>query len=183
MIINMENNPVMRQIGATKIVAILRGLSEDKVFSVVRALTAGGVKVVELTMDTPGALTMIERLIAENMEGVYVGAGTVLNPAAVREACAAGAQFIITPMFDQRTVEEALKENRPIIPGVMTPTEIYAAGQAGAAAVKLFPASVLGPRFIREVCTPLPHVPIIPTGGIHPENAVSYMEAGAFALG
>lgn len=183
MILNGENNPVMRKIEETKIIAILRGLSEEKVISVVRALAAGGVRVVELTMDTPGALTMIERLREEWIAGVHVGAGTVLNPVMVREACAAGAQFIVTPMLDRTTVEEALKLGRPIIPGVMTPSEIFAAGQAGASAVKLFPASILGPRFVREVRTPLPTPPMIPTGGIHPGNAADYIEAGALAVG
>lgn len=182
-IINVENSFVMQQIGATKIVAILRGLSEEKVIRVVKALVAGGVNVVELTMDTPGASRMIGRLQEEAIDGLCVGAGTVLNPAMVREACAAGAQFIITPMLDRSTVDEAVRLDRPIIPGVMTPSEIFAAGQAGASAVKLFPASILGPRYVREVSTPLPNPPMIPTGGIHPENAASYLEAGAFALG
>lgn len=181
--LNGEYKHVMQQIGETKIVAILRGLPEGKLIPVVKALVAGGVRAIELTMDTPGALPMISRLAEEDIDGLYIGAGTVLNPAMVREACAAGAQFIITPMLDLVTVEEAVKLDRPIIPGVMTPTEIFAAGQAGAAAVKLFPASILGPRFVREVRTPLPSPPMIPTGGIHPENAARYVQSGAFALG
>src|SRR5690625_2580 len=133
---------VMQQIETSKVIAIARGIHEKAWLPSVKALVAGGVHIIELTTDTPGALRMIERVAEAGLEKVRIGAGTVLQPSMVRDAVAAGAEFILTPMFDEAVIEEAMRLSCPIFPGVMTPSEIFAAGQAGAVAVKLFPASI-----------------------------------------
>src|SRR5690606_28878931 len=111
------------------------------------------------------------------------GAGTVLDPAAAVAAIQSGAAFLFAPDLNEKVIEVANRHGRLAIPGVMTPTEMVNAAEAGAQAVKLFPANVLGPAFIRQVRAPLPHIPVIPTGGIGPDNAGAFIEAGAIAVG
>src|SRR5690606_13824537 len=117
-----------------------------------------------------GAYETIERL-ASSMQGkAAIGAGTVLDPAAAVAAIQSGAAFLFAPNLNEKVIEVANRHGRLAIPGVMTPTEMVKAAEAGAQAVKLFPAIVLGPAFVRQVRAPLPHIPVIPTGGIGPDN-------------
>lgn len=165
------------------VVAILRGAKVETVTQVATALYQGGLRALEITVDAPGALTMIERLRAELPDDLILGAGTVLDAPTARAAVQAGCDFIFTPTLELGVIEMGNRYDRMVIPGTMTPTEMQTAIMAGAAAVKLFPASVVGPDFIRQVKAPLPHIPIIATGGVHAGNAAEYIRAGAVALG
>lgn len=165
------------------VIAVMRGMKVSTVIQVARSLRAGGVDVLEVTVDAPGALTMIEEVTRELGDEALVGAGTVLDAETARACILAGAQFIFTPALNPDVIAMANRYSRPVIPGVMTPTEIMQACTAGAPAVKIFPAGALGPAFIRQVRGPLSHVPLIPTGGVDFRNAGEFIKAGAVAVG
>jgi 2-dehydro-3-deoxyphosphogluconate aldolase/(4S)-4-hydroxy-2-oxoglutarate aldolase len=165
----------------SRVVAIIRKLAPEHLPNVAAALVDGGIRTMEVTLDTPGALGMIERLAKDPR--IAVGAGTVLDPESARLAILAGARLIVTPTFSPAVIRTARRYGALVIPGAMTPTEILAAWECGADAVKLFPASSLGPRYVREVKGPLPQVRIMATGGVTPENARDYIQNGADLLG
>lgn len=165
------------------VIAVIRGLETRTALEAATALYEGGITVLEVTVDTPGAYETIERL-ASSMQGkALIGAGTVLDPAAAVAAIQSGAAFLFAPNLNEKVIEVANRHGRLAIPGVMTPTEMVRAAAAGAPAVKLFPASVLGPGFIKQVKAPLPHIPVIPTGGVDERNAADFIRAGAAAVG
>lgn len=165
------------------VIAVLRGLAPEQAIDAADALYQGGITVLEVTVDAPKALESVEAL-AQSMKGkALVGAGTVLDPASAAAAIRAGAAFLFAPNLNEEVIKTANRYGRMVIPGVMTPTEMVRAAEAGALAVKLFPANVVGPGFIKQVRAPLPHIPIIPTGGIGPDNAAEYIRAGAIAVG
>lgn len=170
-------------IGNSGLIAVLRGFDPETSIKTAEALVAGGVRVLEVTVDSPGALEAIEALSAHLGEDGLVGAGTVLDAETAVLAMRAGARFLFAPNLNEAVIDAALRYGRIAIPGVMTPTEMVRAAQAGAPVVKLFPASIVGPDFIKQVRGPLPHIPIIPTGGIDEHNAVDYIRAGAIAVG
>lgn len=147
-----------------------------------RALAAGGVTAIEVTLTTPGALALIAQL-RDSEPSLLVGAGSVLSAAAAREAIAAGAQYIVSPVFDAGVLAAAHAQDRPMCPGAYTPTEILAAYSAGADVVKVFPADTLGPAFIKGVLAPMPFLPLMPTGGVTPQNVGDWISAGAVAVG
>ena len=165
-------------------IAILRGIEPSRLPALVRALAEGGIRAVEVTLNSPGAMRSIEALCADvGDRGVAVGAGTVLDRRSARDAVSAGATFLVAPNVDPLTVGWAVDHGIPVLPGAMTPSEILVAWSAGASAVKLFPASVVGPAFVREVRGPLPDVPLVPTGGITAATAGAFIGAGAIAVG
>ena len=168
------------------VVAIGRRVAADAAPDVAAALADGGVRAFELTLNDPeaDALRSIEAVarVAPGL-GLEVGAGTVLSIEAAQRAIDAGATFLVSPHFDPALVAWAAARVIPAFPGCATPTEVFAAWQAGAAAVKLFPASVLGPAFIRELRGPFPDIPVIPTGGVTVETVPSFIAAGAVAVG
>lgn len=168
------------------VVAIGRHVSAERAPEIAGALAAGGVLAFELTLNEPEgealrAIESIARLAAEL--GVEVGAGTVLSIAAAGRAIDAGATFLVMPHLDPELVAWAASRGIPTFPGCATPTEIFAAWNAGAAAVKLFPASSVGPAFVRELRGPFPDIPLVPTGGVTLESAPSFIAAGAIAIG
>lgn len=150
---------------------------------VIHALHAGGVRAVELTMTTPGALALVEELARWMGGELLVGAGSVLGTDAVRRAVDAGAEYVVSPVFRQAVVDEAHRLGVPAMPGAFTPTEILAAHDAGADLVKVFPADTLGPAFIKGVLAPMPFLRLMPTGGVTPDNAGDWLRAGAHAVG
>ena len=176
--------PVPDAISGPRIIAIARGLEPDRLARIADGLLAGGIHAFEVTLDSPGALPAIESLV-RRFEGtpLRVGAGTVLDVEAAAAAVDAGATFLVSPHGDADIVRWAVAASVPVFPGAMTPTEIVAMWAAGATAVKVFPASAVGPSFIREVRGPLRHVPLIPTGGITAETVGAYIAAGATAVG
>jgi 2-dehydro-3-deoxyphosphogluconate aldolase/(4S)-4-hydroxy-2-oxoglutarate aldolase len=173
-----------RQIVDGRVIAIARGLDPGRLPAVLDALVAAGITAVEITMNSPGALDSIEALRART-DGLslIVGAGTVLDPGAAEAAVAAGAAFLVAPNVDLPTIAWAVSRGIPILPGAMTPTEILVAWAAGVPAVKVFPASLLGPTFVREIRGPMPDIPLVPTGGVSAETANAFLDAGAVAVG
>lgn len=164
----------------TRVIAVLRGLNPDRLDTVAQILREAGMGAIEVTMDSPEAARSIERLAHS---GPSVGAGTVMSVAEAETAVAAGATFLVAPHTDQTVVRWAVERGIPMIPGALTPTEVMAAWDAGVAAVKVFPASVGGPAFLKALRGPLGGIPLIPTGGITAENAGAFLDSGAVAVG
>ena len=173
-------------IASSGVIAIARGVDAAKVSAIGLALLRGGVSAFELTLNEPedGALDAI-REVATRFAGsdLLLGAGTVLSVASAQRAVDAGARFIVSPHTDPELIAWATKHGIPIFPGAFTTSEILAGWRAGATAVKLFPASVAGPAGLREIRGPLPHIPLIPTGGVSAETAGAFIQAGAVAVG
>jgi len=160
------------------VIGIIRVSSAQDLIRIAKALHEGGLSCLEITMTTPGALRAIEEA-REELPDVLMGAGTVLDAATARQAILAGAQFLVTPTVKLDVIETAHRYGVPVIPGAMTPTEILTCWEAGADMVKVFPASVLGPGFIKALHGPLPQIPLVPTGGITADNAGEFIRAGA----
>ncbi len=167
----------------TRLIGIVRSATPVDLVEACRSLYAGGVKCVEITLNSPGALHAVERVRADLPAGCIIGIGTVVDADTARQALSSGAQFIVTPIVDAKTIELVHSRSAPILPGAYTPTEIYTAWKAGATMVKLFPATNLGPSFVREVLAPLPEIKLCPTGGVTLQNARDWFDAGATALG
>ena len=166
------------------VVAIARRVSAETAPSVADALAEGGVLAFEITLNEPvaGALRAIES-IAARAPGLAIGAGTVLSIEAAQLAIDAGATFLVMPHTDPELVGWAAMRGIPTLPGAFTPSEVLAAWRAGAAAVKLFPASVAGPAFVRECRGPFPEIPLVPSGGVTVQSARDFIRAGALAVG
>jgi 2-dehydro-3-deoxyphosphogluconate aldolase/(4S)-4-hydroxy-2-oxoglutarate aldolase len=171
--------PVLERIRAERVVAILRRVPDPD--ALVDALAAGGVGVVEITLDSIGALAAIRRLRARG--DVSVLAGTVRTAAQAEAAIEAGAEACVGPGLVLEVVERCRAVGIPVVPGALTPTEVDQAWGLGASLVKLFPASLGGPRYLRELLAPLAEVPVMPTGGIDARNLRDYLDAGAVAVG
>ncbi len=175
-----------RAVGAGRIegrvTAVIRLDDLDEVVALSRALAAGGVETLEFTYTNRRAGAAIEEVRAALGEAVFVGAGTVLDAETARSAILAGAQFIVTPTTRPATIALCRRYATPIVCGALTPTEILGAWEAGADFVKVFPASVGGPSYIKDVLAPLPYLKLIPTGGVTIDNAGAYIGAGAVGL-
>ncbi|MRX47010.1 bifunctional 4-hydroxy-2-oxoglutarate aldolase/2-dehydro-3-deoxy-phosphogluconate aldolase [Pedobacter puniceum] len=165
-----------------KIVAIIRGVSADKAKDVAFALAEGGVKILEITLNSPKALQVIEQLADSIGNKVLIGAGTVLDPESARAAIYAGAKFILSPTVDINTIHMTRRHGAVSIPGAYTPTEILNAYAWGGDIVKVFPASA-GVAYIKDVKGPLPQIPIMPTGGVGLDNIKEFKKIGAVAYG
>ncbi|HEX6869378.1 MAG TPA: bifunctional 4-hydroxy-2-oxoglutarate aldolase/2-dehydro-3-deoxy-phosphogluconate aldolase [Candidatus Limnocylindrales bacterium] len=168
------------------VVAIARRLTAGTVPTIADALLAGGIRAFELTLNDPESAALAALgAAARHADGsdLAIGAGTVLSTEAAVRAVDAGATFLVAPHLDPEVVAWAAARGIPMLPGAATPTEVLAAWRAGAAAVKVFPASALGPTFVRELRGPFPDIPLQPTGGITVDNAGDYIRAGAIAVG
>lgn len=165
------------------LVAVIRRPKKEHIQAIATALVDGGVGALEITVDTDGALTMINELKASFGDRVLVGAGTVLDAVSAKSAIDAGADFIFSPSFDLETIQMTNRYGRISIPGVMTPTEMVDAYAAGADLVKVFPAGALGVDYIKDVLGPLGHIPMMPTGGVTLDNVASFIRNGAIAVG
>lgn len=174
---------IMQTLTERKIIAIFRGVAEKPADETAAALVRGGIRLMEVTMNTEGALSIVSRW-RESFEGQsYIGAGTVLDLEMAKEAVAAGAQFLISPNLDEAVVAYGLERGVDVFPGAMTPTEIVRAWKAGARAVKLFPMASLGIGYLKEIRAPLESIPIIATGGVRLDNIEEYVRAGAAGFG
>jgi 2-dehydro-3-deoxyphosphogluconate aldolase/(4S)-4-hydroxy-2-oxoglutarate aldolase len=173
----------MRRIEACGIVAIIRANSANELIDAAAAIHAGGVSVIEVTMTTPNALQVISDVSSVYGDSVLVGAGSVLDAETARAVMLAGAEFIVSPVTKADVIEICNRYSKVVIPGAFTPTEILTAWEAGADYVKVFPSSGVGASYIKDVKAPLPHIPLVPTGGINAENAAAFISAGATALG
>lgn len=172
----------IQKIGEKKIIAITRSDSIEQLEQTVEALYAGGIRLVEVTMNTPGALQGIE-LLNEKFPDMVIGAGTVLDGETARSAILSGAKFILTPTLNSSVIEMANRYQIPIIPGVFTPSEVVRACELGASVVKIFPVGSLGPKYVKELRGPFSHVNMIPVGGVTLDNAREFLEIGSFAIG
>ncbi len=179
----MNREQGLQQIEATRIVAIVRGVEERHITAVAEALFQGGVRAMEVTLNTSGALSMIESLQSSHGERMYIGAGTVLDIDDAKQAVSAGASFIVTPNTDEEVISWCQEQQTPIFPGALSPTEIVKAWKAGATAVKLFPSASLGLSYIKELMGPFPHIPMMAVGGVKVENIRQFLDIGCYALG
>jgi 2-dehydro-3-deoxyphosphogluconate aldolase/(4S)-4-hydroxy-2-oxoglutarate aldolase len=179
----LGRNDITAAIERIGVVAVIRLQDPARLHAVVDALTAGGIRALEVTMTVPGAIDLIREIAPTLPQEFLIGAGTILDPETARRAIEAGAQFVVGPVFRRAVIEEAHRLDRPAIPGCFSPTEIQGAWEAGADIVKVFPATSLGPAFFRDVRGPLPHVKLMPTGGVSIENADEWIRAGAVAVG
>ena len=177
-----DRTETVRQIEQLGVVAVIRLRDPGKLRAVVDAIVAGGVRALEVTMTVPGAVELIRGLAPTLPEGFLLGAGTVIDAETARAVVDAGAQFVISPVFKPEVIVACHERGVPVAPGCFTPTEILAAHEAGADIVKLFPATTLGPQYIKDVRAPLPQVKLMPTGGVSPDNAGDWIRAGAIAV-
>lgn len=174
---------VMSRIAERRVIGIVRADEAGAAVDAGNRLLAAGLDVVEIAFTTPGTPDAIRELTRSAPPGAIIGAGTVLDAASARLAILAGARFLVSPHVDADVIATGHRYDVPVLPGALTTTEIVTAMQAGADAVKLFPASLVGPAGLRDVRGPLPQVPFIPTGGIGIDDAPRYIEAGAVAVG
>jgi len=180
----VHKSEVMAKIREVGLVPVLRADSEVEALEIAYALEAGGVTVLEVTMTVPGAVDAIRRLANEAGDRILVGAGTVLDPETARACMLAGAQFIVSPSLNVKTIEICRRYSIAVFPGGLTPTEIVTAWEAGADAVKVFPCSAVGgAKYLKAIKAPLPQIELIPTGGVSLATAAEFLEAGAIALG
>ncbi len=180
----MDKRKILQHMHELGLVPVLRATSAAEAMTIADAILAGGVNILEVTMTVPGAVHVIEQLANHHGDKLLLGAGTVLDAETARTCLLAGAQFIVSPALDVRTIELCRRYSAPIMPGALTPTEILTAWQAGADVVKVFPCSALGgAKYLKALQGPLPQIQIIPTGGVSLSTAEEFLAAGAFALG
>jgi 2-dehydro-3-deoxyphosphogluconate aldolase / (4S)-4-hydroxy-2-oxoglutarate aldolase len=175
--------PMSDAVATTRVIAILRAEDASRAEAVVDVLLENGIRSLELTLTTKGALEVVERLAAAVPDGTDLGVGTVLTAEDVDRAVEAGARFVVSPSVAIPVIEAALRHGIASYPGALTPTEIHTAWSAGASAVKLFPGGALGPGYLKAVRAPLPDIPLIPTGGVDIEAIGAWLGAGAVAVG
>src|SRR5208282_2483516 len=166
------------------LIPVLRAKSSAQAHAVVEAVIAGGITVVEITMTVPGAVHLLKELKKEHGAKLLLGAGTVTNAAQADETIEAGAEFIVSPSLHLDVISATKSNGKVSIPGALTPTEVFAAWEAGADYVKIFPCSAVGgASYLKALLAPFPHLRLIPTGGVTLKTAESFLEAGASALG
>lgn len=180
---NRDRQAVTAAVEEAGVVAIIRMKEPQRVRAVVDAIAEGGVRVLEVTMTVPGAVDLIADLAPQMPAGFLLGAGTVLDAATVARVVDAGAKFVVSPVFRQEVISACHARGVAAMPGCFTPTEILDAWDGGADVVKVFPATVLGPGFFKDVRAPLPQVKMMPTGGVTVDNAGDWIRAGAVAVG
>lgn len=179
----LDRDQTLAQLRERTLIAVIRGDSAEQAVATCHALTAGGVTVHEIAMTTPDALDAIREVSVDLGDRCMVGVGTVLNAPTAIAAMDAGALFVFAPNINLEVIETVSEAGRVIVPGGLTPTEIAFAWEAGADAVKLFPANHFGPRYIKDIHGPMPDVPLIPTGGVDLDTVADWLNAGAVALG
>ena len=163
---------------------VVRASSAEAALQAVEAIAAGGIRAAEITMTVPGAVGVLEKLAGRFGGNMLLGAGTVLDPETARACLLAGAEFIVSPSLKPATIEMAKRYSKPVFPGALTPTEVLAAWEAGADAVKIFPCgNVGGAKYIKALKGPFPQIEMIPTGGVNLETIGDFLKAGACAVG
>jgi 2-dehydro-3-deoxyphosphogluconate aldolase/(4S)-4-hydroxy-2-oxoglutarate aldolase len=179
----MRKEQIVERLREIGLVPVLRAESEEQALGIASAIAAGGVTVLEITMTVPGAIRVMSRLTKDRPD-ILIGAGTVLDAETARICMLEGAQFVVSPALNLKTIEMCHRYSIPVLPGALTPTEVVTAWQAGADVIKVFPASALGgAKYLKSLKAPLPQVEMIPTGGVSLATAREFLEAGSFALG
>lgn len=179
----MKRAEVVAQVEQFGVVAVIRMKDPAKLRAVVDALAIGGVRALEVTMTVPNAVALIRELAPTMPDGFLLGAGTVIDAATAHAVIDAGARYVVSPVFRPEVIAACHERDVPAMPGCFSPTEILAAHDCGADVVKVFPATMLGPQFIKDVRAPLPQVKLMPTGGVTLDNAGDWIRAGAVAVG
>ena len=180
----MDRQNVLRRISEVGVMPVVRAASAEEAIQVVEAIRLGGLAILEITMTVPGAVKVIAEVANRFGEELVVGAGTVLDPETADRCIQAGAQFVVSPALNEDTIAFCRANDVAIFPGALTPTEVVRAWNAGADAVKIFPASAVGgASYLKSLKAPLPQIEMIPTGGVSLATAASFIAAGAFALG
>ena len=175
----MRREDRLALLSETGVLAIMRATSSDQLLAAADAIRAGGVHAIEVTMTTPGALDVMRQAVARYGSDMLFGAGTVLDPETARAAILAGAQFVVSPSLNVNTIALCHRYAVPVMPGAYTPTEILAAWEAGADIVKVFPASIGGPEYIKALKAPLPQVRLMPVGGVDLDTTAAFIRAGS----
>lgn len=179
----MNKKQILDEIFKRKAVAVLRVKEVDKLKKVIQAIADGGVSVAEITMTVPNAIKLIEKMSNEVNENIIIGVGSVLNKQTAEDAIKAGAKYVVSPILKKEIIEMAQKYDVPVMPGCFTPTEIYSAFEMGADIAKVFPADVVGMPFFKAILAPMPHLKLMPTGGVSLTNAGDWLRTGACAVG
>jgi len=179
----MSQNRVLETILQRKLVAVVRSPDGGKLVEVAKALAAGGVTCLEITFTVPNALEVLKAVRSAMGDAVTLGAGTVLDPETARAAILAGAEFVVAPNTNPEVIALCRRYSVPVMPGAYTPTEILRAWELGADVVKVFPAEIGGPAYLRAVSAPLPQVRLMPTGGVDLHTATEFLKASACCLG
>ena len=175
--------PFLTTLSHLKVVAVIRGSSAEHAVAMAQALIRGGVFGIEITFSTPDCCAAIRQVVATAPAEACVGVGTVLDRTQLAEALEAGARYAVSPHFDPLLVAEAKRLGLPMLPGAITPSEIVAAWNAGATCIKLFPGSLVGVDYVKALKAPLPHIPLMPTGGVTLDNLHEWFAAGVVAVG
>lgn len=174
---------ILEHIGKNKIIAVIRLDDLSDAVALSRALVAGGVDILEFTLtnvDAPQAIAEVRNALGDT---ISIGAGSVISAEQVKQVADSGAQFVISPVTNRDVISACHAYNLPTMPGAYSPTEIQSAWELNVAAVKVFPARNLGASYIKDVLAPLPHLRLIPTGGISAKNIKEFIDAGVFAVG
>ncbi|MGB8957781.1 MAG: bifunctional 4-hydroxy-2-oxoglutarate aldolase/2-dehydro-3-deoxy-phosphogluconate aldolase [Candidatus Aminicenantales bacterium] len=179
----MTRDQVLDALLAGKVVAVIRIKDAARLAGTAEALRKGGVAAIEITMTVPGAVDIIREMARSKAPGMLVGAGTVLDAGMAADVIGVGADFVVSPITDRDMIQACRAAGVLVAPGAFTPTEIVAAWRAGADIVKIFPATSLGPQFLRDVRGPLPQIRLMPTGGVTVDNASGFLAAGACCVG
>lgn len=180
---SLQKKEVLEKIYEIKAVAVVRLNSDKNIYGMTEALIEGGIPIVEITLTTPNALKIIEDLSAKYKDSVVVGAGSVLNKQMAQDSINAGAAYLVSPIFNRSIIDAAMEGGVASMIGSFTPTEIQSAHEYGADIIKVFPADVLGMQFFKSVLAPMPHLNLMPTGGVTLTNAGDWLKAGACAVG
>lgn len=179
----MKRQEIVDTLIKASAVAVVRLTDPTKLIKVAEAIYAGGVSAIEITMTVPNAIKMIEEASKQIGSYMQIGVGSVLDSDTAQKAIDAGAKYVVSPIFKKEIIETAHKNNIPAMPGAFTPTEIQTADEAGADIVKVFPADVVGMAFFKGVLAPMPHLKLMPTGGVSLTNAGDWLKAGACTVG
>ncbi|MDD5060943.1 MAG: bifunctional 4-hydroxy-2-oxoglutarate aldolase/2-dehydro-3-deoxy-phosphogluconate aldolase [Candidatus Marinimicrobia bacterium] len=179
----MDRQTVTARLIESGLVAVIRLDSDKKLKGIISTLQQGGVNALEITMTTPGALEIIKRFATQAGDDFLIGAGSVLDSETARLAIVNGAQFIVGPVLNPEVIRMCHRYDKVVIPGALTPTEILTAWEQGADIIKVFPATALGPGYLKDILGPLPQVKLLPTGGVTLDNAAEFIRAGACCLG
>lgn len=178
----MDKDAVLKDIIDCGVVAVVRAESSDDAINIAQALSKGGIKPIEITMTVPNALDALKELSIKLKDKVIIGAGTVLDSETARLAILSGAEFIVSPVLNPEIIKLCRRYSKIVVSGAYTPTEILSAWECGADIVKVFPATVGGPGYFKDIRGPLPQVKLMPTGGVNLDSAGDFIKAGAVAV-
>jgi 2-dehydro-3-deoxyphosphogluconate aldolase/(4S)-4-hydroxy-2-oxoglutarate aldolase len=174
----------LKRVEETGIVAVVRAENAEKALKITEAVKKGGIDAIEITMTVPGAIDVIKQITDEySRDEILIGAGSVLDAETARACILAGAEYIVSPSLDEETIAMCNRYQKAVMPGAMSVTEVVKAMKYGADIVKVFPATLFGPKIIKAIKGPLPQAPLMPTGGVSLDNVKDWIKAGSLAVG